>query len=72
LIIHLQSTESAVYGRPTGHVADLLIARKLEQAKPEGVSPTEMAFLQNVAAEGIHPLAQMRTSAFIVGSLDHN
>jgi hypothetical protein len=33
------------------HVADLLIARRLEQARQDGASDTEMAFLQNAAAD---------------------
>jgi hypothetical protein len=70
LIIRLQSTESAVYGRPTGHVADLLIARKLEQAKQEGASPTEVAFFAERGRGGNSTAGQVRTSAFIVGSLD--
>jgi hypothetical protein len=35
----------------SGHAADLLIARRLEQARQDGASETEMAFLQNAAAE---------------------
>jgi hypothetical protein len=35
----------------TSHIADLLIARKLEQARQEGASEAEMVFLQGVAAE---------------------
>jgi hypothetical protein len=35
----------------TSHIADLLIARKLEQARQDGASETEMAFLQNAAAD---------------------
>jgi hypothetical protein len=34
----------------TAHIGDLLIERKLNQARQDGASDAEMAFLQNVAA----------------------
>jgi hypothetical protein len=37
----------------TSHVADLLIARRLEQAKQEGATETEMAVFRQAAAEAI-------------------
>jgi hypothetical protein len=35
----------------TSHVADLLIARKLEQARQDGASEAEIVFLQGAAAD---------------------